>query len=156
MRAANQRLGNCSMFAFGGNSNSKPGASTPTTTGAGPSAAATGSGLPITDVSPPNLDWKYSLLRIAIGGSGGGALAAGAFPAGAAGGAAWGVPSESSKFLPAIIEPPIIWKKLVDTAATRTRSGVPSKAGSVARNVLTAAKSSKLFLAPLRRSRKSA
>src|SRR6266850_7944721 len=97
MRAANQRLGNCSMFACGGNSNSKPGASTPTMVGAGPKAADTGRGLPITDRSPPKRRWKYSLLRIAIVGCGGGAAAAadGAGEVGWVGWAGWAVPSES-------------------------------------------------------------
>src|SRR5215211_4363920 len=99
MRAAIQTLGNCSTFDFGGNSNSKPGANTPTMIGGGPNAAATGRGLPITDRSPPNRCWKYSLLRITMlggGGGGAGALAgAGTLPAGAAGGGACGVPSDS-------------------------------------------------------------
>src|SRR5262249_47795213 len=80
-----QILGNCSTFAFGGNNNSKPGATTPTTMGAGPFAAATGRGLPMIDRSPPNRCWKYSSLRITMLGSRGGAFAAGALPAGGAG-----------------------------------------------------------------------
>src|SRR3977135_1782713 len=102
MRAANQRLGNCSTFACGGNSSSKPGASTPTMVGAGPKAADTGRGLPIIDRSPPKRRWKYSLLRIAIVGCGGGAApAAGAGEVlgvgwvGWAGWGVWAVPSES-------------------------------------------------------------
>src|ERR1041384_6244135 len=89
MRPAIQRLGNCSMFAFGGNNNSNPGATTPTTIGAGPlpPPAATGRVLPMIDRSPPNRCWKYSSLRITMLGSRGGAFAAGALPAGAAGAA---------------------------------------------------------------------
>src|SRR5215211_3648092 len=86
MRPAIQTLGNCSIFAFGGNSNSKPGANTPAIVGGGPNAAETGRVLPIIDRSPPKRCWKYSLLRITIVGSGGGALAAGALPSAAAGG----------------------------------------------------------------------
>src|SRR6185295_6940619 len=79
IRAASQMLGNCSMFACGGNSNSKPGAKTPTMIGAGPNVEDTGRGLPIIEASLPKRCWKYSLLRIAIVGScGGAALAAGA------------------------------------------------------------------------------
>src|SRR5687767_6596921 len=98
MRAAIQTLGNCSMFAFGGNSNSKPGANTPTMIGGGPNAAATGRVLPTTDRSPPKRCWKYSLLKITIVGKGGGAAAfaaGGAFPAGAVGGGGCGTPSDS-------------------------------------------------------------
>ena len=65
-----------------------------------------------------------------------GGVAAGALPAPAVVGGC-GVPSESWKSRPAMIAPPIIWKKLVDTAAMRTCSGVPSTPGRVARNVLT-------------------
>src|SRR5258705_5779777 len=97
MRAANQRLGNCSIFDFVGNSSSKPGASTPTIVGAGPKAADTGRVLPITDRSPPKRRWKYSLLRIAIVGCGGGAAAG--TPAGGAGCACRARPSEFSQVL---------------------------------------------------------
>src|SRR5689334_20818889 len=76
IRAASQMLGNCSMFACGGNSNSKPGAKTPTMIGAGPNVEDTGRGLPIIEASLPKRCWKYSLLRIAIVGSCGGALGA--------------------------------------------------------------------------------
>src|SRR5215510_4053263 len=72
MRAAIQILGNCSMFVCGGNSNSNPGARTPTIIGGGPKAADTGRGLSMIDRSPPKRVWKYSLLRIAMVGNGGG------------------------------------------------------------------------------------
>src|SRR5258705_11942297 len=110
MRAANQRLGNCSIFDFVGNSSSKPGASTPTMVGAGPKAADTGRDLPITDRSPPKRRWKYSLLRIAIVGCGGGA--GGAPPAGGGGWGGVAGPSDSSKYPSPPIGPPIIFKKI--------------------------------------------
>src|SRR6185295_17577289 len=89
IRAASQMLGNCSMFACGGNSNSKFGAKTPTMIGAGPNVEDTGRGLPIIEASLPKRCWKYSLLRIAmVGNCGGGAL--GGAGAGAGAGAAPG------------------------------------------------------------------